>query len=465
LSGSGERFHDGFVPTYRPSPVYLGPPPPAAAPDPSPFEVNRNLDGYVNTADDSEALKIAYDTGPGILSSVTTHRDWKQNLAQDFDFTALPPASMYDLTGYSQPRIEQWGEELHFRSPDSQDKFRWLAGFYFLDNDLKSFSGFTPGGAPTSTDSDGQTYAVFGQATQTVFDKLDLTVGLRATFDQRHMQGSVLNFMGAALPINAGDQFTALQPKAAIAWHFTPEAEVYASVAEGYQSGGFNAFLNNSEYGAARPLEYELGAKTSWMDNKLTANAALFYTDTSGYQVVRVNPADPVLASLLNAHRAVTYGAELELAAQPTDDLDLNAGLGYTRAQYENFLDPTSGKQLAGQPISFVPEFTANLSATYHFPWHIYVRGEVIGIGRYHMDDSETATSGPTIQDAYELVNLQAGYKVKNFDFYLYARNVFDRRYFDNAINFGVGPALPYSSLILQPGDPETCGVALTASF
>ena len=63
FTATGERFHDGFVPTYRPGVETLPSPPfPAgsvAPPDPSPFAVNRNLNGLDNTADDNQAFKIS----------------------------------------------------------------------------------------------------------------------------------------------------------------------------------------------------------------------------------------------------------------------------------------------------------------------------------------------------------------------------------------------------------------------
>jgi iron complex outermembrane receptor protein len=279
----------------------------------------------------------------------------------------------------------------------------------------------------------------------------------------------VVNPLGGPAPVNSSADFSAVQPKFAAAWHFTPQTEIYASVAQGYQSGGFNSFINNNAYQPARSWQYELGLKNSCDDNKYTTRAALFYTDTRGCQVIRVSPLDPLIASLLNAHRAVSYGAELELTAKPVEDLELSAAAGYTCATYENFLDTSSGLpvQLAGHPISFVPEFTADLSATYRLPWRTYVRGDVIGIGRYHLDDTGAPLAGPTVQDSYELVNLQIGFQTRNFEACLFARNVFDRHYFSNAQNFGAGPASAsgFSSLILQPGDPETWGVALTARF
>ena len=464
FSASGERFHDGFVPTYRPGQfTYAAPPASPVPPDPSSFAVNRNLDGFDDASDDNQALKVSYDAGPAIISSVTTHRDWKQNLLQDFDFSALPIAE-----GFSRPRIEQWGEELHVKSPESADTFKWLAGFYYLDNDLRADSGYA-GATPSVTDADGQTYAGFGQGTYTLFEKLDLTAGLRATFDDRAIHGSVVNPMGGAAPVSASADFSALQPKFGVAWHFTPQTEVYASVAQGYQSGGFNSFINNNAYQPARSWEYELGLKNSCDDNKYTTHAALFYTDTRGYQVIRVSPQDPLVANLLNAHRVASYGAELDLTAKPVECLELGAAAGYTRATYKNFVDTTSGApvQIAGQDVSFVPEFTADLSATCHLPWHTYVRADVIGIGRYHLDDSGATLSGPTTQGSYELVNAQVGFASKYFEACLFARNVFDRHYFSSAQNFGAGTgaASGFNSLILQPGDPKTWGVAITARF
>ena len=107
-----------------------------------------------------------------------------------------------------------------------------------------------------------------------------------------------------------------------------------------------------------------------------------------------------------------------------------------------------------------MPEFTGNLSARYRLPWwHLYIHGEVIGSGRYHLDDSYDVASGPVTQDAYFLVNAQVGYEGKHFEVYFFAKNIFDTHYYNNALN------LAQASLLLQPGDPATYGVAATARF
>ncbi len=459
LMADAGRDNDGFVPTYLPGS------------DKSAFNVSRNLDGYVDTDTLDQALKIGYDGGSVRVSSVLTHREWRQNLLQDFDFS---PYNLED--GFNAPRLEQWTEEFRVESPDPTAALKWRAGLYYANGDLRDDSGslgffpFPPGLNSTISDSQSDTYALFGQGTYTVGEKLDLTAGLRLTYDYRKMQRTDFyppSEGGFVFPANLSDEFTAAQPKFAVAWHFTPTLEAYASATEGYQSGGFNPNVDTpalSKFSPERDWQFELGAKSSWLDNKLSANAALFYTVADNYQTYRINPdpMDATQAYMLNAHSADLYGAELELTARPIKGLDVSAGAGYTDAHYGRFTEPAAagGLNLDGKPISFVPEFTANVSARYRLPWwHVYVRGEVLGVGRYHLDDSFNVASGPVNQDAYFLANAQIGYESKHFEIYLFAKNIFDTHYYNNALNLDAGP------LVLQPGDPGLYGVAASARF
>ena len=458
LTANTGRDNDGFVPTYLPGA------------DLSPYNVSRNLNGYAHTDSLDEALKIGYEASSVKVTSVLSHRDWQQNLLQDFDFSALNGED-----GFSAPKLEQWTEEFRVESPDPSDALKWRAGLYYANGDLRDNSGsaglaapFPAGRNATLSDSQNDTYALFGQATYTVGERLDLTAGLRLTYDYRNMRRTDYyppSLGGYAFGANLSDEFTAAQPKFAVAWHFTPALETYASATEGYQSGGFNPNVDTpslSKFSAQRDWQFELGAKSSWLHNKLSANAALFYTIADDYQTYRLNPADPLEAYMLNADRADLYGAELELTAKPITGLDLSAGAGYTDARYSRFTEPAAagGLELDGKPISFVPEFTVNASARYRLPWwHLYIHGEVIGVGRYHLDDSYNVPSGPVTQDAYCLINGQIGYEGKHFELYLFARNIFDTHYYNNALNLG------YPTLVLQPGDPGTYGVAATARF
>jgi len=434
LMASAGRDNDGFVPTYEPGL------------DSSPFNVARKDYGYDRTDNLDETLKIGYDDGSIRVTSVTAHRQWQQT-----DFQELPPEPPFlgTLSLFDAPRLDQWTEELRVESPDFTAPFKWRAGFYYANGQERN-NDFA------SLDLQSQTLALCGQGTYTLWERLDLTAGARLTYDYRLQQKSGLGypFTGPFYGVvaNSSDEFTSAQPKFAAAWHFTPELEAYASAVEGYQSGGVNPYAlspSMSKFGAERDWQFETGVKSSWLHNKFSANAALFYTIAGDYQTYTGS-------SMLNAHRADLYGAELEMTAKPVEGLDLSAGAGYTDARYTRFTQA----DLDGKPISFVPEFTADGRASYRLPWwHLYIRGEIIGVGRYHLDDFNDATSGPVTQNAYCLVNAQLGYESKHFEVHFFAKNIFDTRYYNNASSVG------YPTLLLQPGDPGTFGIAATARF
>jgi outer membrane receptor protein involved in Fe transport len=71
---------------------------------------------------------------------------------------------------------------------------------------------------------------------------------------------------------------------------------------------------------------YELGTKTSWLDRRLTVNAAGFYIKWNNIQ-------QEILLScgfqyVANAGAAVSKGGELEVHARPTEPLEMSLGLG-----------------------------------------------------------------------------------------------------------------------------------------
>jgi iron complex outermembrane receptor protein len=457
-----ERFNDGFVPTFLPGS------------DKGPFSVFRDENGFVDTDAVNEAFKIGYTSPDFTVSSVTTHRDWRQTLLQDFDFSAIPAVS-----GFSNPQLEQWGEELRIQSPADADKLHWLAGFYWLNQDNHTDSGqfgttvVDFGGGPTPVPftqqtlsrMENNTYAAFAQATYNIWRQLDLTAGVRLSYDDRQMQRQsafgIIGFPSGPAAVNTiHDHFSAVQPKAALTWHFTPDLETYASVALGHQGGGFNPSQDNpaqQEFGSARSWQFELGTKSSWLDHRLRADAALFYTETHGYQVFAFNPTNPVESFVLNAQRASSFGAELDLTANPCEKLDLTLNLGYTYATYDRFTDP-SGLKLDGSRISFVPEFTANFSAKYHLPLNFYIQGEVQALGSYWLDEKESVQ-----QEAFPLVNAQLGYDIKNVEVYVFAKNIFDQHYANNALD--LRSAASPTEIVLQPGDPLTFGFAVNAKF
>lgn len=445
LMADAGQDNDGFVPTYWPGV------------DSSPFNVSRSTKSYVDTHLLDQALKIGFAGSSVMVTSVTTHRSWDQDSLQQIPSLSEPAATAFATT----PTQSAWTEELRVQSADATSNWKWLVGGYFSDNDLNDGSVVSSPAAPPSSDIyssavlTSYTFALFGQATLSMGDKFDATAGIRLNDDFRYAR---IEGGGAEQA-----QFASAQPKLGLTYHFTPKIEVYGTATSGHQSGGFDPY-NGTEYGSERDWQFELGAKSRWLHDKLSANAALFYTLADDYQTYN-SPAGypftgPSLAfpapTIGNAPRAKLFGAELELTYQPVKSLDLSAIGGFTGARYT-----TNGNffNVSGEPISFVPEFTVSGSLRYRLPWwHLYAHGEVIAVGRFYLDDPNAAI-GQTRQDAYFLLNAQAGYEGKHFQVYAYAKNILDAHYYNGAQN----PA--YAGLALQTGDPTTFGIAATAKF
>ena len=480
LTLAADRFRDDFIPTYYPTTLF-----PSFVADTGPFNVKRNFDGYNDTDAFSQALRIGYTADDFKVIAVTTHRDWEQDLLQDFDFTAVQLRN-----GFSRPDVETWSQEIRLQSPDEADKLKWTGGVFLADSTTGTDSGseeFSPITiapnfivGPTTTfrtlaTTEGRTYAAFGQATLSVTEQLDLVGGLRLNHDIREISrsktissptstfggfpaGPFANTFGV---YDAELDDTRLLPKAGAAWHFNERTLGYASFSGGYQSGGFNASNDSaaqSEFDPAVSWNYELGFKTETANQRYGANLAFFYSDVHDYQVYRLNGADPTQAYLQNADRAALYGAELELITRPADGWEFSGGIGYTHAEYDRYFDSVNNVTLDGNDISFVPEWTANLAGQYRFPFGLYARVEVQALGDYALTEDNAAQ-----QSAFGLLNLRLGYDTARWGIYIFGRNVLDKEYAANALDLRY--ALQPDQLVLQPGNPATFGIGFTARF
>ena len=480
LSGSTERYDDGFMPTYNP------------LSDAGPYKVNRDFPGYVNSDVDSIALTAEFDGGQYDFSSVTAYRSWDQDLQQDFDFTAIPVVmpqiGFFPVIGVSQPDVEQFSQEINLSSEVS-DTFDWALGAYYSDRDTGNVSGSLypqgmlhpqygqlPGPIPNYTTSamNDEDTALYWEG-----DVLATQLGVKITAGLRYQNSDrSINRSSSTSSVNDSDDWDAWLPKLGVSYALSERDTLFASAAKGFQSGGFNFFEgtpDSSQYDAAESWNYELGWSASWNGGRLHTRAAVFYSDFEDYQVYRINPINPTEAYMVNASEASSYGLELEAEAVVSDTVTLSAALGLVNAEFDSYTDNVlrsvlgpnaAGYEFGGNDINFVPEYTANLGANVELPWNLYTNWEVQGIGEYWLDEANTAE-----QEAYALVNARLGYKRDNWEVFVYARNLTDEDYSNNALDLRYmdysNPAAPRPSgmIVHIPGWERTIGAGLTASF
>lgn len=251
-------------------------------------------------------------------------------------------------------------------------------------------------------------------------------------------------------------------PKLSVAYDFTDDIMIYVSASKGYLIGGYNyvsafteeAFTYDPEY----TWNYEVGMKTAWLDNKLLANAAIFYIDIDDKQVFGIDTSIPIPGAqhIRNAAEAHSQGIELELQARPVQGLDLFAGFGYTEAKYDKWIATEAGGvkyDYKDKYLTYFPKYTYNLGIQYRHKSGLLGRADLHGVGDIYGDSKNILKQG-----SYQTVNLRLGYEGERFDFILWGKNVFDEEYFKYMTHYG-------PDKLVVDGEPLTFGATVTYRF
>ena len=196
----------------------------------------------------------------------------------------------------------------------------------------------------TITDS----VAAFGELNLKLASWVTFTAGLRETleikrfeFDNKtlDLQGNVT---GDSIQGEAEERWSALTPKAGLAFEWLPELLQYFTYSRGFKSGGFDNRATLLEL-AQRPFDpeyvnsYEAGIKSELLGHHLRLNLAGFYNDYEDLQVSYVDPAYPGNSIRGNAGKAHSAGVELEASARLPFGLSLQASGGYLYAVYDRY--------------------------------------------------------------------------------------------------------------------------------
>ena len=446
----------------------------------------------VNNLDsDGVALTMEWQVRGTDLKSITAWRKLDAMFARDGDNTPFTFRETFNddhqdqfsqelqWSGSSTDRRFDWVSGLYFFFEDATEEGRatLAPGIYEALEDLDLAPGQTWCGTPgpnprpaadcsPSLRYGGQTYhdnnvladldvnlqtrvanrsaAIFGQGTYRFNERWSATTGLRWTLDQKDVELVHQRAASGVYIVGAPDtqhEFNAswseLMPKLGIEWQSTVDAMLYASYARGFKSGGFNGrpLVDSEEVRTPYDPEivdsYEIGAKTGWLEGRMTANAALFYNEYRDMQLsINATPQNFVR----NAGAARISGAELEIAARLTPGLDFNLATGYLDATYTK-LDP----QLATlrPPLTVdkhlvkAPEWT--VSAGLQYRWNVAAGSVTLRADYMHKDRiyQDVFNDPRLVQPAFKIANAYASFATSDrcWEIALFGRNLTDERY------------------------------------
>lgn len=418
-------------------------------------------DEYSRQTGDGQTLRAKYAGEAFDVISITGIRNYTHEYNTDVDGTDDLMMFNWGDSPFEYD-IRHMSQELRISSPANQGPFQWLLGLYGFKEETEIDAATPAFMTAANTDIDIEGYAVFGQATYTLFEKLHLTAGLR--FDNQELEGRMAasNFMGS-YDLEEDLDYNEWLPKFSVAYDVNDNVMGYVSVAKGYLVGGFNyayvpSLADEFTFDPEYTWNYEAGIKTAWLDNRLKANLSFFYIDIDDKQVLQWS----LLTSgseVENAAKAHSQGVELEVQARPMQGLDLYAGFGYVESKFDDWQalqNDMSVYDFDGNYLPNAPRYTYNLGASYRHQTGFFARVDLLGTGSFYGEPKNDLK-----QESYEIVNLRLGYETGNWGVAFWSKNLFDEEYvtalYDVSAN-GLGE-------LVQDGEPRLIGVTLTWRF
>ena len=417
-----------------------------------PFEVAFDFDGRTRIDGNVQAIKISREDASGRWLSITSRRDWHLHPYEaDFDYSPEPfVRGRFDL------RQLQIAEELRYESPQL-GSVRWRAGVFVDRVSTKGTEIFaSPGYEERITFDEVQwEAAVFGSATIQLADRLELTLGMRVEHvDDEIARRRAASFEEPTAFTSARSEWNA-QPKVVLEFKPRDALTFYGSSAYGYKVGGFSFLQTDPQFASfdtERVWANEIGVRAGDLKTRrCEARAALFYNIVWDYQVERLAVFPDI--TIFNAPEVHSWGAEAELNAELLPGWNVTAQLGYTRSEFERFIDPFTGVSYAGNQTPFTPEFTAALSTRYKTALGIFGEVGVVAAGETFYDEANTAFLR---QAPYAEINAQVGYEAKHFSVAVFGENLNDARYFTQKIGY---------AQIGTPAAPRTLGAKVSVKF
>ncbi|MEZ5504368.1 MAG: TonB-dependent receptor, partial [Halioglobus sp.] len=376
---------------------------------------------------------------------ITGYREFNDDISQNF---AQSFGSAGSLEVHTWTEQDQFTEELQLIG--SAERLEYVFGAYyfnengdqteqqFLDRSqveqlgnyafdfitgMPCTDGSTPG--PICTDfslalpyylgeyavnADVKSWAGYGQATWTpnvLNDKLDLTLGLRYTDDDRNAKRTNDGwYANSYAPGQTDSQKTKIDYTGIADYNWTSDFSTYAKVATGFRSGGSsrNGLDFNKPFDSEELISYELGWKSQVMDNRLRINGAVYLERINDIilDYLPVPVESPQLVESFNSGDADVYGLELDMQAAVTDQFMVGLSYSYLNYDFSNVDFPDGTDHTDTTELVWAPENAYSVTADYDLPVSV---GQV----RFHLDYSWQA-------DQYALANTEFG-KVKVQDY------------------------------------------------
>lgn len=481
-------------------------------------------------------LNVTYDFGNVQLTSVTSYtnrsilasRDASAltgSVSVDLGFpnaAVLLPSNLRDTTD-----VEQFTQEVRLAS-DYESRLQWLVGAFYSNVDrfyrqrlptpgYDTFTDATLGAGTSTAVANGfpanspynsdlpyeiRQWALFGEASYDVTDRLTLTAGARYyQFDEAR------DFVSGGLFANGDNRHdetssNGVTPRIIASYELSPAITLNAQASQGFRLGGVNDPLNlplctpadevifggYQSYEDETSWNYEAGVKVT--RSRYTFNAAAYYNEITDLQVT-LDAGSCSSRVVFNVPEAHAAGVEVEFGWEPVDGLQLTFAGGFTEAEFDSTVVDGGGNVLGGiqkgNRLASVPEWQAAATAAYYWPINFgegmeaFVAGSVQHVAsRFTQPSDQVAGAGNFVSglpfggalgtevtaldlelEPYTLVNLNAGIQNDEWGITVFVNNVTD----ENANLSFDRERGGRARLAFATNQPRTMGITVRRNF
>ena len=326
-----------------------------------------------------------------------------------------------------------------------------------------------------------QALEVFADGTYQVTDKLDITGGIRLTYEDltgeqftpvAESPGSLGAILGVS-PNNlfaptdgrltSSENFTSLIGRFVTNYDFDKSTNLYASFSRGRRPSVINVEASGTDILNAETVNsYELGLKKLLFNNRLNIDLSGFQYDYNNFQTnVTELTEDGLVTENRDSGEATARGFETSIRANIIKPLSWFGNYGFIDATFDDTDSNGDPQELAGNQFRLTPKHS--------FSTGINVSKPVTNQITFFASPSYTWKSRvffeeenqPGIeQEGYGLLNLKGGLRLfdNKYEISAYAKNLLDNEYIIDAGNTGGAFGIP----TFIAGPPRFFGFQIT---
>lgn len=296
-----------------------------------------------------------------------------------------------------------------------------------------------------------QQFAVFGEVTFDVTDKLSLTGGFRYYDIESSLRGSssFANPCNMDLPLpcdssqdgEGGRNYDVILAddlplkendtifKGTIAYQQSDDLLFFFTYSEGFRPGGFNRVEGvPTTYLSDEATNYELGWKSTLFDGSLRFNGSIYRIDWDGLQVGITDFNISVITFTSNAADAEITGFEGDLTWLATDNLTLTAAWSLNDTEMVRVPQGVTDIAGEGSRLALAPDLQYHISARYEWPESKLAPYAQL-VYAYTSDQySSIVVDNRFLQQSYNTLDAAFGLHVNNWSVELFGENLTDER-------------------------------------